>query len=95
MATHSSILAWEIHGEEPGRLQSMGSLRVGHNLATKHHHHHQQIPVLPGCGKDEMKACQSASCVTEYIFLFCVPAPWGEAVTLSTLRHYLGLPRWR
>ena len=32
MATHSSILAWEIpRGEEPGRLQSMGL----HNLATK------------------------------------------------------------
>ena len=32
MATHSNILAWEIPGtEEPGRLQSMGSQRVGHN----------------------------------------------------------------
>ena len=32
MATHSRILAWKIPGtEEPGRLQSMGSLRVGHN----------------------------------------------------------------
>ena len=31
MATHSSILAWKIPGtEEPGRLQSIGSLRVGH-----------------------------------------------------------------
>ena len=30
MATHSSILAWEIPWmEEPGRLQSMGSQRVG------------------------------------------------------------------
>ena len=30
-ATHSSILAWKIPWtEEPGRLQSMGSLRVGH-----------------------------------------------------------------
>ena len=29
MATHSSILAWEIPWtEEPGRLQSMGSQRV-------------------------------------------------------------------
>ena len=29
MATHSSTLAWTIPGtEEPGRLQSMGSLRV-------------------------------------------------------------------
>ena len=32
MATHSSILAWKIlWTEEPGRQQSMGSQRVGHN----------------------------------------------------------------
>ena len=32
MATHSSTLAWKIpRMEEPGRLQSMGSLRVGHD----------------------------------------------------------------
>ena len=32
MATHSSILAWRIPWmEEPGRLQSTGSRRVGHN----------------------------------------------------------------
>ena len=32
MATHSSILAWEIpQTEEPGRLPSMGSQRVGHS----------------------------------------------------------------
>ena len=31
-ATHSSILAWRITWtEEPGRLLSMGSLRVGHD----------------------------------------------------------------
>ena len=35
MAPHSSTLVWEIPWtEEPGRLQSMGSLRVGHNWAT-------------------------------------------------------------
>ena len=35
MATHSSILAWRIPWtEEPGRLQSMGLQRVGHNGAT-------------------------------------------------------------
>ena len=35
MATHSSTLAWQIPWmEEPGRLQSMGSLGVGHNRAT-------------------------------------------------------------
>ena len=32
MATHSSILAWKISWiEQPGGLQSMGSLRVGHD----------------------------------------------------------------
>ena len=32
MATHSSTGAWKIPWtEEPGRLQSMGSLRVGHD----------------------------------------------------------------
>ena len=32
MATHSSTLGWKIPWmEEPGRLQSMGSQRVGHN----------------------------------------------------------------
>ena len=31
MATHSSVLAWEIlWTEEPGRLQSLGSQRVRH-----------------------------------------------------------------
>ena len=42
MAIHSIILAWEIPWlEEPGRLQSMGLQRVGHNLETKQ----QQIHV--------------------------------------------------
>ena len=37
MATHSSILAWEIlRTEEPAGLQSMGFQRVGHNLACTH-----------------------------------------------------------
>jgi len=40
MATHSSIFAWRIPWtEEPGRLLSIGSQRVRHNLAT--------IPPLP------------------------------------------------
>ena len=36
MATHSSMLAWKIPWtEELGRLQSVGSQRVGHNLVTE------------------------------------------------------------
>ena len=34
MAPHSSTIAWKIPwAEEPGGLQSMGSLRVGHDLS--------------------------------------------------------------
>ena len=35
MASHSSILVWRVlWTEEPGRLQSMGSQRIGHDSAT-------------------------------------------------------------
>ena len=48
MATHSSILTWEIPWtEEPGGLQSMGSQRVRHNRVTEYTHthtHHSHIP---------------------------------------------------
>ena len=38
MATHSSTFAWKIPWtEEPGRLQSMGSQRVGHDRVTSFH----------------------------------------------------------
>jgi len=40
MANHSSILAWEISWtEELGGLQSMGSQKVRHNLATEQQQH--------------------------------------------------------
>ena len=36
MATHSRIFPWEIPWtEEPGRLEFIGSQRVGHSLGTK------------------------------------------------------------
>ena len=39
MATHSSVLAWEIQcTEELGGLQSTGSQRVGHNLGINNNH---------------------------------------------------------
>ena len=45
MATHSSILAWEIPWtEEPGGLQSMESQRVGHNWACRSRCVLQYIP---------------------------------------------------
>ena len=50
MATHSSILAWKIlWTEEPGRLQSIGSQRLGHD--STHTHTHTQNP-LPGTERE-------------------------------------------
>ena len=40
MTPHSSTLAWKIPWtEEPGRLQSMGSLRVRHDFTFTFHFH--------------------------------------------------------
>jgi len=48
MATHSSILAQEIPWmEEPGGLQSMGSQRVGHDLATEQQQQEYLNPHIP------------------------------------------------
>ena len=46
MAPHSSTLAWKIPWmEEPGRRQSMGSLRVGGDLAQ----HRAQLMTYKTC----------------------------------------------
>ena len=40
MAPHSSTLVWKIPWtEEPGRLRSMGLLRVGHDFTFTFHFH--------------------------------------------------------
>ena len=52
MATQSSILAWRIPWtEEPGRVQSMGSQRIGHDWATER----QQLGVRVICSKSSGK----------------------------------------
>ena len=54
MATPSSILAWEIPwtGSLVGYIQSMGSQRVGHNLAT-----HQQQHLHVKCQPHDSQTC--------------------------------------
>ena len=55
MATHSSILSWEIPWtQDAGRLQSMGSWRVGYDLGAKQQQHsilhlYVLIKRIPGC----------------------------------------------
>ena len=47
MATHSSILAWEIPWtEEPDGLQSTGHKRVRHDLVTKQQHVHLGVLLI-------------------------------------------------
>ena len=53
MTTHSSILAWGIPWlEEPGRLQSTGSQRVGHNWTTSLH-----FPICKTSQEKPIRSC--------------------------------------
>ena len=58
VATHVSILAWEIPWtEEPGGLQSMGSQRVGHGLVTKEQQQHfngGMLGITQGDGRKDL-----------------------------------------
>ena len=59
MTTQSSILGWEIPWtEEPGGLQSMGSPRVGHDLATK---------PPPVCNRTQGIMCAIHMCDITYV----------------------------
>ena len=67
MAPHSSTLAWKIPWtEEPGGLQSMGLLRVGHDFTFTHWKRKwQPTPVfLPGesQGQGSLVGCRLWGC---------------------------------
>ena len=50
MGTHSSTLAWKIPWtKEPGRLQSMGSRRAGHNFTFTFHFHALEKEMATHC----------------------------------------------
>ena len=58
MAPHFSTLAWKIlWTEEPGRLQSMESLRVRHDWAIE-----QQQEGFPGGSVSKEFACNAGAC---------------------------------
>ena len=58
MATHYSTLAWKIPWtEEPGRLQSMGSLRVGMTEQFHFHFHFSLSRIGEGNGNPLQYSC--------------------------------------
>ena len=58
MATHYSTLAWKIPWtEEPGRLQSMGSLRVGMTEQFHFHFHFSLSRIGEGNGNPLQCSC--------------------------------------
>ena len=77
MATHSSTLAWKIPWtEKPGRLQSMGSQRVGH--WTLHFHF---IAVVQGwsCWQDQG------------VSRLCTSLIWSQVIFLMSLSAFFNL----
>ena len=59
-ATHSTIPARTIPWtEEPDRLQSIGSQRVGHDRATEHTHKEKSLCRLPWWLNDKESACNA------------------------------------
>ena len=101
MATYSSTLAWKIPWmEEPGRLQSMGSQRVGHDWATSlvpqphpspHTHLWQVMTTLlnvPGGQKHPTHVknyCSKRSC---RIWALPISLPWSLSFS-----HLKGIPQ--
>ena len=100
MATHSSVLAWEIpQTEEPGRMQSMGLQRVGHDWATN-----TLLEWGHGSPQDASWCCGSVeldlSCTVPHCWR-ALEELWGSAcgplckVTWASNKNPLGgLPWW-
>ena len=84
MATHSSILAWRIPWtEEAGRLQSMGSQRVGHNWAAFSITHFFSFLYHCSCPHPLNKSC--------WLFLLNISSIWPHPSLLlyPSYSHYV------
>ena len=77
MAPHSSTLAWKIQWtQEPSRLQSMGSLRVGHDWATS----------LPRIGEENSSPLQCSCLENPRAGKACWAAVYGVAQSRTCLK---------
>ena len=90
IATHSSILDWEIPWtEEPGGLQSMESQRAGHNLVIKQQHSNRyDVLTLHGLDlyfSDDLLMLSTFSC-TCWLFICLL---WKKKCPFSFCGHFL------
>ena len=93
MAPHSSTLAWKIQWmEEPGRRQSMGSHRVGHDWATSLPFPFTVSGSVNWCntfGGQFGTTFRSLKCVCPLICHF-----YFQKFILDVCLYFKGLPRW-
>ena len=91
MATHSSTLAWRIPcREEPGRLQSMGLQRVGHDWATSLHFMViQRVTGLGIVSKAEVDVFLELSCFFDH------PTDVGNLISGSSAFSKFSLNIWK
>ena len=81
MATHSTTLAWKIPWtEKPGRLQSMGSQRVGHDWATSLNTHLMPQPVVVKKLNSSVKYLQDLVELTPKKDVLFITGNWNEKV---------------
>ena len=84
MATHSSILAWKI--EEPGRLRSLGSQRVGRDWAHTRMHSCWKLLIVY---RTNWNKCTICIC-SFFLFYFLTHL----FLAVSGLCHTWALPSW-
>ena len=91
MATHSSSPAWRIPGmEEPGRLQSMGSQRVGHDWAIALHF--TSVKIMATSSKRAYAIPRSAAPRTPApAAVHCWPVPPQETLKHSSVSVSVGV----
>ena len=90
MATHSSTLAWKIPWtEEPGRLQSMGSQRVGHNWVTSLHLNPFISCMIQASALDDTTFSKLLSCSGENIDFVSERNPLFCFLSFQSLKEFL------
>ena len=99
MTTHSATLAWKIPWtEEPCRLQSMGSLRVGHDWVTSLHFNNK-YKLLSGASQVALvvkeSACQCRRHRRHWFYRKIPQKGNGNPFQDSCLRNSMNRGAWR